>query len=488
MIKNLKIFLYFLLILLISSGNIFAKDIMIKKLEGKTYKIKANGNLNLLSSNYHQHKSYENSLLDDNLSKNYNKKGYNLVADGELDLIFTSQISSKIKTKIGANFEFNIDDNKRKHNPYLDQIYISNKNKFGRFEAGNIKPVNQRMKYDPASFARGAGGIKGKYLEHINLPILADYNNSINGVCQDNISDSSCANVKVPSFVMLSQSPIGHGGYVKSHNSKFSDNDVAASEFYNSYAKDSLRSINDDSFEGVEDATKISYFSPDLNGFKFGLSYTPDSQNNGLTKNIANTQNNAKIKDIFSFGLNYLHYLPNGAYIALSTTAEKGNSVSKDRSDLLAYDFGINLNYFGFDIGASYGIWESYSKPNSGSYSCSYDITQNLLAQDCSVNAIKYNDPYYFSAGIAYKFGPLAASLTSFNSNFHNNKFRAMSFGIDYKLKKYLMPYFEITKFNFQSDQARASNISNQNAISSGNRQIRDNEGLVFLTGIFYSF
>ena len=50
------------------------------------------------------------------------------------------------------------------------------------------------------------------------------------------------------------------------------------------------------------------------------------------------------------------------------------------------------------------------------------------------------------------------------------------------------MPYFEITKFNFQSDQARASNISNQNAISSGNRQIRDNEGLVFLTGIFYSF
>ncbi len=469
-------------------SKILAKEIFSQKTEENKFKVLLEGDLNLTSAGVKQQNSYQKNLLPDNSTKNYLNDNYNFVGDSEVNLRFEVESKNKTKTSLNANFQGNADINKRKRNPYLDQIFIAQKNRLGRFEIGNTKPANQQMKYDPASFARGAGGVRGKYLEHVNLPILADFNNSALGVCQNNIGDPSCANVKVPSFIMLSQSPIGHGGYAKSSNAKFSDNNISGTDLNNNFSKNNLRSINDDSFEGAEDATKISYFSPDLAGFKFGLSYTPNSQDNGITKNVAAWQNNAEIHDVFSVGLNYVHYLDNGALIAFSSTAEKGNSVTNNRADLLAYDFAINLNYFGFDVGFSYGIWQDYGQSKSGIYSCPYNSSLNLNDQNCSINTSKFNNPYYFSSGIAYKFGPVGASITSLNSNFQNNKFSSLSFGLDYKLKKYLMPYFEVTKFTFKSAQPKASSIYNQNYISSDLRQVRDNDGLIFLTGISYSF
>ncbi len=485
MFKIYKIISLFIAILLFLSKNIFAKEFVLHSQDSVNYKFITTGNASLTGAAFSQEESYRKSFLPDQLSKNYYKVGYHLVANSEINLGLERKSNDNI-LDILANFKFNIDSTKRKRNPYLDKIAIGQDNKFGRFEIGNIEAVNQKMKYDPAKFARGAGGIRGKYLEYVNLPIIANYNQSINGVCQNNISDSDCKNIKVPGFILLAQSPIGHGGYSQSYNSKFLNNNSII--HHDSYSKELLRSTKDDSFDGKEDATKISYFSPDFNGLKFGFSYTPNSNDNGLTKNITDWYNEIEIKNIFSAGINYLYYLPNGASIAISSTFEKGTNVQHNIEDLLAYDFAINMNYFGFDLGFSYGIWQKYSKPKNGIYSCPYNSSQQFSNQDCSNNNLKYKKPYYIAAGLAYEFGPFATSITSFNSNFHNNKFNVLSLGVDYKLQKYLIPYFEITNFSFESDQPIASDIVDQLSISPNDRQVRDNNGMIFLTGISYIF
>ena len=86
-----------------------------------------------------------------------------------------SQLFLKAETvrgeaKYGAvnKFEFNINSDHRNENPNLDQAFAFAENDFGKFEIGNNQAVNQKMKVGATRFARGAGGINGKYLEHVN--------------------------------------------------------------------------------------------------------------------------------------------------------------------------------------------------------------------------------------------------------------------------------------------------------------------------------
>ncbi|MBM3580123.1 MAG: porin [Alphaproteobacteria bacterium] len=311
--------------------------------------------------------------------------------------------------KYGAvtKFEMNYNSDKRNENPNLDQAFIFVEGWLGKVEFGNNQAVNQKVKAGTSRLVRGAGGINGKYLENVNLP------------------DSE--------FILLAQSPIGHGGYSKSA--------------LRPYARSQFRALKDDSFDGVEDATKISYYSPRIKGLQLAASYAPNSGNIGVTKQTVRDANFVKIENIFSAAASYEEDFDN-LTVELSATAEHGHSRSTRHGNLFAYDFGSSLSYFGFTIGATYSSWGK------------------SLQTDPKTNTS------YYTLGISYRFGPFATSLSNLESTCQKNKYSATSLGFDYKLTRDLMPYFELTNFSFDpSSQAVASN-----------------RGYAVLTGILFSF
>lgn len=332
----------------------------------------------------------------------------NLGNDSQLFLKTGLMTQNLVKYGAIAKLELNINSDGRRENPNLDQLFFFTEGPVGRFEFGNIQAVNQKMKTGPASFARAAGGINGKYLEAINL-------------------------TQMSSFILLAQSPIGHGGYANGVRQK-----------------NNFRALKDNSFDGVEDSTKISYMTPRIEGLQIGLSYAPNSQNSGATTTKYYHNSVATIKDILSFGINYAQDFDNLG-LEISATAEKGR-VKKTidaRQNLFAYDLATTITYFGFSVGASYGSW------------------QNSLQKSSEIELANYH-----TFGLGYGFGPLAASITSLKSKFQKNDYSAISLGLDYKLTKDFMPYFELNKF----------------ALKPANTYLKANKGYVFLAGILISF
>jgi hypothetical protein len=452
------------------------------------------GFVNFFAADTHQASSFENNNLPDGLSKN-NLSAKSFVGnDTQIFLKAGVKTDNNVKYGAVAKVEFNANSERFNEKPNLDQAHLFSESDFGKFEIGNYLAVNQKMKVGPARFARGAGGINGKYLEYVNLPMLADSSQSSSAACSGNATSAACSNIKLPRFILLAQSPIGHGGGAKGFHSRSGDNNYSANaSSYGAFNRSNFRSIKDDSFEGMEDATKLTYYSPRISGAKFGISYTPRSSNNGFTQTTVYDSNQSRMENIISVGANYSHDFDN-LNLALSATGEKAqvkNSKSTyriERYDLLSYDFGISLSYFGFDVGASYGSWGSSLRAKNGVYSCDYNSSQNISDQNCTSGGRKFTDPSYYTLGIAYKFGPIGASLTSLKSSYEKNDYQSLSLGLDYKLQRDLMPYFEITKFSFKSNQPLAADIANQGSVVSGRRQVRDSHGYVFLTGILYSF
>jgi hypothetical protein len=438
-----------------------------------------NGFANFSAASRNQVTAFEQKKLPDQSATNFLNN--EAVIENDSQFFFKAGLTTQNKAKYGAvaKVEFNLNSDYRNETPNLDQAFIFSKNSFGKFEFGNNQAVNQTMKAGPASFARGAGGVNGKYLENINLPALSSAN----------CGNDACSNVKLPQFILLPQSPIGHGGYARSfYSGVYSDENEALQNDSGNFNRMNFRAFKDNSFDGMEDATKISYYLPPVKGLQLGISYAPNSADNGITSTKYFNVDTIQINNIVSFGASYAHDFDNLA-VKLSATAEKGqvqNSQSATqiaRYDLSSYDLAATFSYFGFSLGASYGSWGKSLQPKSGIYSCDYNSGLSLDSQDCSVNATKFQNPYYYTLGISYVFGPIAASITAIKSQFQKNNYQAVSAGIDYKFSRDLMPYFEFTKFTFKSNQPKTSDIDDESNIA-----IYDNCGYVFLTGILISF
>ena len=225
-----------------------------------------NGFVDFSAASRNQAAIFEQEILPNGITDNRLSNAQAIGNDSQF--FFKSGIMTANKDKYGAvaKVEFNVNSDRKNEMPNLDQAFIYSQNSFGKFELGNNQAVNQKMKSGPAHFARGAGGINGKYLENVNMPMLA---NSPTTVCLG----TNCANVKLPSFIMLAQSPIGHGGGARSFYNNSAD---AVQNDFNSFNRSNFRALKDDSFDGVEDATKINYYSPRIAGLQLGISYAPD--------------------------------------------------------------------------------------------------------------------------------------------------------------------------------------------------------------------
>lgn len=452
----------------------------------KNYSIEINGIINSSLTKANQKNIYQKNILPDNFSKNYLNNEINLGLDNQTFVKGAIKLNNNNILGITSKFELNFNTNSRNENPNLDQAFLYLDNNFGRFEFGNFVAVNQKMKHGPARFARGAGGINGKYLEYVNLPILNQ--NSV--FCEGNIMSSQCTNIKHPRFITLAQSPIGHGGYAKGFYPRDVDNFYNLNSKISDFNRTNFRTLRDDSYEGLEDALKFSYYTKKINQIQFGVSYAPLSTNQGFTAKTAPDTNDIKLQNLLSFGINYSNDFDN-IKISTSSTAEYAKPQSKNgitRNKLLAYDFGTSISYFGITLGASFGSWGKSLYAKNGNYSCGYDYSKNLQSQNCDNSPNDLKNSSYYTTGLSYQIGPFNTSLTSINSNFQKNKYHAISLGVDYKIKKNLLTYFEITQYKFKSDQLDIFNLSNQIKVANLTQKIQNNEGKVFLTGIYYLF
>jgi predicted porin len=120
-------------------------------------------------------------------------------------------------------------------------------------------------------------------------------------------------------------------------------------------------------------------------------------------------------------------------------------------------EVGTNINYRNFTWGGSYGY------------------LGNGLAQT------KKNNPFW-TAGVGYAQGPVTFSITYFKSKLYKstnniaNKLSNMVIGMDYRVSKGFLPYFEIARFK----------MSYTEALSSNNNSL--NKGVIILTGCKIKF
>ncbi|MFT6077289.1 MAG: hypothetical protein ACJATU_000485, partial [Rickettsiales bacterium] len=254
--------------------------------------------------------------------------------------------------KYGAviELEANTGNSARNEGVNADKVYIFTESRLGKVEFGNNSAVNQKMKVGPETFARGAGGINGKYLEYVNLPMLAHSSQVAAGnvICDSNPAPPStpdCGKIKLPSFILIPQSPVAHGGYARSFydsDTSLSNNGELSSNSSDTVAFNSGKSTNGQ-FGDMEDATKINYYTPRISGWQFGLTLTPDTGSDGTSASVSGTTN-GDIKQVVSYGLNFSDNFGNLG-VAFSATGENGrfeqsSAADIKRENLKAYDVG----------------------------------------------------------------------------------------------------------------------------------------------------
>lgn len=384
----------------------------------KDTQLQVQGTSNFSLATRNQSSSYETDKLN-NGSNNRQDQNFATENNSQLYLKIENQksFSELTQSKIGfaMKVESELSSAQNKGVINADQGFIySDFEDSGKFEIGDNVAVNQKMKVGVTSFARGNGGINGNYLKYLNLPIQSQ-------------------------FILIAQSPIGHGGSAI-NGSNLNQN--------------SIKILRNGSFNGAEDATKLNYYSPRIEGLQIGASYTPNTSNSLVSSTVFSGAQNA-ISDVFSLAANYSNNLENFDY-AFSATTEQGKAknslvTNAARNNLSAYDIATSLAYFGFTFGASFGSWgkslQQKNDPNSGSAN-------------------------YKTIGLAYQLGHFSVSVSGLKSRYQKNDYAATSLGLDYKLNKAFMPYFEITQFRFKSNQSQNPN----------------NQGFVVLGGFLLSF
>ena len=217
-----------------------------------------------------------------------------------------------------------------------------------------------------------------------------------------------------------------------------------------------LNQINDK----AEPARKVSYYTPKMQGFQAGVSYTPDTGNTGggalaaslsgldevAIKGTDNTYVfNKNAKDAVGGGLSYEHTITDGVDIKVAVTGEYGKSAGKllvienkgqstekllnsyKLSNLATYNAGLTLNYGNFSYGASYGT-----------------LGKSLTSSEYNKTG---RNTKYLNGAVAYGQGPIRTSISYFKSDQFKNTLNSVTLGSEYKLAPGLLPYGEISYF-----------------------------------------
>ena len=170
---------------------------------------------------------------------------------------------------------------------------------------------------------------------------------------------------------------------------------------------------------GANDSNKITYFTPRLSGFQFGISYLPDTfqdqaadtpankdveYTNGVSVGVNYVENLFGIDVAASFGYYYMTapefedtVLPT---VDACTIVNPFSGATFDRcDDFQGINAGVNFGYGGFTVGASYA-----------------EIFDGVVALDDydGIAVITSTEGFAVEGGISYETGPWGASVNAF--------------------------------------------------------------------------
>ncbi len=225
----------------------------------------------------------------------------------------------------------------------------------------------------------------------------------------------------------------------------------------------------DDISGKTEASRKVSYYTPEMQGFQFGISYIPDSANTGGNRSLKNLDDkglsklsvgitkvelpginggkgdqviiNQNVKDAISVGISYKYAIIDDVAVKVAVTGEYAKPASKiivldpnskvlsrDKlSNLTSYSLGAVLTYGNVSCAASYG-----------------SLGKSLTSK--TYHKVGRNTQYYKGA-VAYGQGPMKTSVSYFKSLKYKNTVDTVSLGTQYLVTPGLLPYAEISYF-----------------------------------------
>lgn len=344
----------------------------------------------------------------------------------------------------GALLKLNANPSKTKggKDQIADELKIYIQGNFGKLELGSTKPVGDSMQVNSYTGARATGGIDGDW---------GTWLNNESGIMQG-------------------------------------DNELKVSSFYTAAE-----------LPETSKANKINYYTPNFNGLSFGISYTPDTKAKGTVDNakgiLANSAEDG-YKNVIQPAVRYETNLSDNVKLTSAVLGVFGkakdhlcedketctNIAPTPRKDLRAWQVGLGLSYKDISISGAYGdLGQSGAAkdrailPNNNKYGGQYWSIGSVYGIDKYGISINYME----SKRAGFVSGKTKDEITELSkNNSEYNKFSAISIGADYQVMPGLLPYIEVTRFNFKG---------NNNFNRNGN-DAKFNKGTVFLAGTKIKF
>ena len=313
------------------------------------------------------------------------RRGYGFRNDTEIHFSVDGKTDAGLGYGAVIELEADIDGDTTGSGTESDRTYVYLDGGWGRFELGANTDAATALKVDASSIARATGGIDGDWFRFAGAP--AGF------------------------FVVRPDLFVSHGG-VQTPGA-------------------------------TENASKVTYYSPNWSGFQVGVSYAPDSGERGQDATFTDI-NAGDVEDVISGGVTYNHSW-DSLDLGLSATFETGDfevtGVSAD-----GWALGASLGFGGLSFAAS---WAEQDFDNT--------------------------DTEFYTLGAAYDFGNFGVSVTWLDSEFDfggaSNDFNNLSFGADYAMAPGFTPYAEVSLYEFDSAGVGG-----------------DNDGTVFIVGTQLAF
>jgi outer membrane protein OmpU len=251
--------------------------------------------------------------------------GFDVKSDSEIHFKGSTTLDNGISVGVNVQLEANSNSGDQ-----IDESYLIVKGGFGEINLGSENSAMYKMHYAPADF--GIGIITGDQTGWLSTTTNA------------------------------AGASISEGGYFRA-------------PFGSTYVEP-LRS---------NDTEKLTYYTPRVEGFQLGLSYSPES--GGSQDNIAQPNRDTAATDLVMAGVNF-----NRSFGSTNVRASLGygtvlDGVAGTNTEASAFNAGLGLGFGGFGVGVSYASYD-----DSGA-----------------------NDGSGLNAGVSYSSGPWGVSLGYFH-------------------------------------------------------------------------
>ncbi len=356
--------------------------------------------------------------IDKNLSDNV--KGFAFFTEAHLSVAVAQEADNGIIA--GGKFVI-ITTTMIKTSPSCNGTHVFIETNFGKIELGSPHDAASKMRITAYNAMVAGGGSWGKY--------------------------GRVASADMQHEQSLPEFDSSGGFYIDSFTAKFSN-------------------ISDK----TEPSRKISYYTPKMQGFQFGISYIPDTGNFGTSpinnldktgrchnstavstysvKNGTATESwaiNRHLRNAISVGASYDYQISDDVAVKVAATAEygkpiRGITVTTTNTDATAPAVPT-VNYKLTDLN-SYNIGALVTHGNF-SYAASYGSLGNSLTS-AEFHKVGRNTCFYNGA-ISYGQGPIKTSLSYFNSVKYKNTLHSITLGTEYQITKGVLPYVELGYF-----------------------------------------